>query len=158
MVSCPRPVFRWVLGWPETGMAASGRLVRSGLAWPSCFDCLDGGNSRSELLDVSALKYEQTRPQELAFFDVHAVGEAFLLQHANFVVIGLGHRKAVTHDLLFFRSFDFFFGGDGLHRRRFSLRFIRRLRCLALGFLCCLDRWFGAWLAFAHCRLGSNRF
>src|SRR5471030_1954182 len=138
--------------------AASGRLVRSGLAWPSCFDCLDGGNSRSELLDVSALKYEQTRPQQLAFFDVHAVGEAFLLQQADFVVIGLGHRKAVTHDFLFFRPFDFFFGGDGLDGRRFSLRFSGRLHCLAVGFLCRLDRCLGDRLAFAHGRLGSSRF
>ncbi|MDB5833400.1 MAG: hypothetical protein JWR14_3230 [Caballeronia sp.] len=123
-------------------MTVSGCLVRSGLAWPSCFDCLDSGDSRSELFDISALKYEQSRPQELAFFDVDAIGEAFLLQQADFVVIGLGHCKAVTNDLLFFRPLDFLFGGDGYNRRRFNLRFSRRLHCLAFGFLCRLDHCF----------------
>src|SRR5471032_1738512 len=126
----------------------------SGLAWSSCFDCLYGGDSRSELLYVSALNYEQTCPQELAFFDVHAIGEAFLLQQADFVVIGLGHRKAVTDDLLFFRPFDFLFGSDGLDGRRFNLRFSRHLDCLAFAFLRRLDRCFGNCLAFAYCRLG----
>src|ERR1700712_1123312 len=120
MVSCPRPVFGCILTRPETQMTVSGCLVRSGLAWPSCFDCLDSGDSRSELFDISALEYEQSCPQELAFFDVDAIGEAFLLQQADFVVIGLGHCKAVTNDLLFSRP----------------------LHCLAFGFLCRLDHCF----------------
>src|ERR1700736_5963092 len=100
MYSCPRPVFSMRPGeGRKTRMATSGRLVRSGLAWPSRFDCFDSGDSRSKLLDVSSFKYEQTGSQELAFFDVHAVSEAFLLQQADFFVIGLRHGKAVTHHL-----------------------------------------------------------
>jgi hypothetical protein len=83
---------------------------RSGLAGSSRLDRFHGSDGSRKLFDIRSLEYEQSGAQQLAFFHMYAIGEAFLFECRDLVVIGFRHCETVAHDFFLLRAFGFFVG------------------------------------------------